>query len=129
MSLDDLYIPVGAEQPSCIAHEIRKHGDAERSIGRAKDGDLPCGFRNLPICVCAEPVVPMRIGTPVETARSRLAASASGAEKIDQHVAMILVNSEAGLSSTAAAIALPIRPSGAIRLIRIGWSAVLMPNA
>src|SRR5436309_14930555 len=32
----------------------------------------------------------------------------------------------AGSSATAAAMALPIRPSGAMRLIRIGWSAVRM---
>src|SRR5947199_2885280 len=32
----------------------------------------------------------------------------------------------AGSSATALAMALPIRPSGAMRLIRIGWSAVRM---
>ena len=59
-----------------------------------------------------------------DTARSRLASKRVRRGEIDQDVAMILVDRETGSSATAAAIALPMRPSGANRLMRIGWSAV-----
>ena len=48
-----------------------------------------------------------------------------GNREIDQNVAMILVDREdPDRPPTAAAIALPMRPPGANRLMRIGWSAV-----
>ena len=45
----------------------------------------------------SSPVVPTRIGMPAATARSRLLAERGGGREIDQHVAMVGIDREAGV--------------------------------
>ena len=70
--------------------------------------------------------MPTRIGTFAADRAIEARCERVGRRKVDQDVAVILIDREAGSSATALAIALPIRPSGAMRLMRIGWSAVRM---
>ena len=64
--------------------------------------------------------------TSAVMARFRLASSAAGAEKSTSTSPLSWSIAKAGSSATAVAIAFPILPLGAMRLMRIGWSAALM---
>src|SRR5947209_16451791 len=106
-----------------------------RSARRATPNEV-FGARSTAMCFAAaairspalssSPVVPMRIGSPAEVARSRLDCNAAGLEKSMSTSPCSWSMTMVPSSAAAAAIAWPIRPFGANNEMRMGLSAAMV---